>query len=49
MYQKSRRKPKKSPFIMTGDLPDNHSVTVFGEMDLKDNDDHKYMFISHNI
>jgi len=35
MYQKNCRKPKNSPFIMTGDLPDNLSVTVFGEMELK--------------
>jgi hypothetical protein len=35
MYHKNCRKPKKSPFIMIGDLPDNLSVTMFGEMELK--------------
>jgi hypothetical protein len=35
MYEKNSRKPKKSPFITTGDLPDNLSAMVFGEMELE--------------
>ena len=35
MYQKNYRKPKNSTFIMTVELPDNLSATMFGEMELQ--------------